>query len=472
MSLRASKTQRNAMRSMIILGFCLGWFSYGLVAAQGPGMGGGDGAGPAALEQPRFRERIWEAGGPRISPAASGKLILSVTVDGNRSVSENRVLSHMQSRPDRVFDKEQLNRDIRELYRTDLFERIEASVGETDEGVHLKLTVRERPMIGEVIFHGNEALNDRRLSKFVGLNPGDPINPFAVESARNRLIELYQDEGFNHADVQVVSGHRRGDRDVVFRISEGECERIWAIRFVGNSSFTDSLLAVKIRSRDAGSAGWRSYLNNKAIRSQLEGDKQTLVGYYRALGYLNAQIDYELEYSDSGKWVTVTFVIDEGPRFRVEEVLIQGNRYFTTAELDQLLQLRGGDYFHQGKMAKDTRRLREIYGGSGFIFSQITPTPIYLEPGRMNLMYEIEEGDVYRLSEIKVHINGGTSYTKHSVVLNQLGDLRPGKIIDSREVTDAERRMRFSEIFQNNPALGEPPRIEISPPTADDFELP
>ena len=32
------------------------------------------------------------------------------------------------------------------------------------------------------------------------------------------------------------------------------------------------------------------------------------------LGYFNARIGRELEFSDSGKWLTITFVIDEGPR--------------------------------------------------------------------------------------------------------------------------------------------------------------
>jgi outer membrane protein assembly factor BamA len=113
--------------------------------------------------------------------------------------------------------------------------------------------------------------------------------------------------------------------------------------------------------------------------------------------------------------------------------------------------------------------IRQLYGARGFIFVDVTPVPIYLPGRRVNLVYEIEEGDVYRASQINVHI-AGENFTKERVVFNQMGNLYEGGIIDQRKVDDAERRLRFSELFVNNAADGEPPRIEILPQVDEDSD--
>lgn len=69
----------------------------------------------------------------------------------------------------------------------------------------------------------------------------------------------------------------------------------------------------------------------------------------------------------------------------------------------------------------------------------------------------------YRASDINVHIAGDNSYTKERVALAMVGKLRPGRIIDSRKIEGAERRLQFSQIFETNPQLGEPPRIDVQP---------
>ncbi len=201
--------------------------SFAIAQMGGGGMGGGSPqTGLPMFNEEKFRDKVYEAGGPQFVDNKNGKLILSVTIEGNRSVSEHKILSHMQCRVDRLFDKDAFNRDIGELYRTGLFDRIEpftepSAPGETPEGIHIRLLVREKLTVISVDFHGNRALDDKQLQKHCGLDVGDPTNASAVNSARNRLVEYYQDQGFNSADVRVVSGNKPGERRIVFEISEG-----------------------------------------------------------------------------------------------------------------------------------------------------------------------------------------------------------------------------------------------------------
>ncbi len=435
--------------------------------AQGPAQGQ-----LPAFDDPSFRDRLWEAGGPEYIDHRSGKLILSVTIEGESTVSENKILSHMQSRPDRAFDQEQLNRDIRELHRTDLFFKIEPYVtpSEDGEGVHILLRVYEKPTVRKVVYHGNKRMEDRQLKKHSGIDVGDPIGPASVEQAKNRMLDLYRDKGFGSADIQIVEGGRPGDRNVVFRISEGELERIWDITFVGNEAFASDLLKTKIKSRDARN-GLTSHMFNAADGEQFRDDQQALEAYYRRLGYFDARVDFFKRYDESGKWVYLTFAISEGKQYHVNQISVRGNKYHTSEELLSGMTLKAGEPFHQDKMDRDARRIREIYGAQGFIFVDVVPEPYYLPGEKINLVFDITEGDVYRASDVRVHIAGDSSYTKERVVTNLIGDrIRPGRIIDARELDHGRRRLGASGIFEVNPQLGEPPEITVQPVEEEDLD--
>jgi len=453
----------------------LGFFSFSLVngtiitssittqAFAQMGGGGGEGQGTPLFDEPKFRDRVYEAGGPRIADSKSDRLILSVTIEGNRTVSEHKVLSLMQSRVDRLYDRDSFHRDIGELYRSGLFDRIEPFFTETDQGVHIRLVVREKPTVLSVTFHGNTALDDRQLKKHCGLDVGDPCGPSSVNAAASRLIEYYQDQGFNSADVQVVTGAKPGERDIVFKISEGPVERIWDIKFIGNTAFEESLLKAKIKSRDARN-GVTAYAFNKASPDSIADDKERLLNYYRGLGYFDARVDHRIDYDDKGKWIYLTFVVSEGNRYTVRNVEIAGNQFYSSDEIQPLLKVKLSEPFNQSYKNYDERIIRDVYGEKGFIFADITGRLKYLPNDQVDVLYSIAEGDVYRASDVRVHIDGDSSFTKRNVVLTKLGNIRPGRIISSVEMENAERRLQASTIFNSNPAEGVAPKIEVQPP--------
>ncbi len=435
--------------------------------AQGPGGGPGGEPGAPAFEDPKFRDRVWEAGGPRMSGLHSGKLVKGIQIVGNQSVSKTKILSHMQTRQDRNYDEKQLWSDIHELYRTELFGKITPLVSEFEDGVVVRLEVAERPTVTEVVFHGNTRLEDRMLQKHAGIEVGDPANPFSVDMARQRLLDLYQEKGMNQASIQVMEGHRAGDRRVFFEISEGPVEKIWSINFAGNNIFSTAVLKTKIKSRDA-KGGLTPYIVNVANRMKIEEDKNGLVAFYRSLGYFKARVDYRIDYYGSGEYVDLTFVVDEGPQFRVRNVSIVGNQYFPTDLLMSALELKSGEPFKLLYMNRDQLKLRnEYYGRQGFVYVDIAPEPRYIEDtDEIDLVYRITEGEQHIAGEIRVHIDGDSSHTRHNVVVNQLG-IREGQLIDLAELEASERRLKFSQLFETNPAMGEPPRIEVQPPDED-----
>lgn len=455
--------------NMRIAGYMLVLSALGLssaVYAQPGGGGPGQDSAPAFVD-PNPRDRMWEAGGPRLNQIDTGKMVVRLDIVGNRKISQHKILSHMQTRPDRIFDEKQLQADVHELLRTELFSSVKPfySITPDGNGVNVEIRVTEYLFVSEVIFHGNERLDDSQLKKHCGIEKNDPVNPFSVEMARQRLVDYYREKGMNHADVQIREGHRPTDTRVFFEIAEGNVERVWSIQFTGNVQFSTALLKTKIKSKDSRS-GVTAYMFNRANLLEIQDDTERLVAYYRSLGFFRARVNHRMAYDTSGKWVFLTFVIDEGPQFSVRNISIVGNQYFTTDQLTNSLTLKEGEPFNLGKMNRDQRTLRsDFYGREGFVFVDITPEPHFLadEPSKLDLVHRINEGDRYKAGQINVHIDGDSSHTKHSVVTAMIG-LREGRMIDLRELESSERRLGASQIFETNPSLGERPHIEVRQP--------
>ena len=108
----------------------------------------------------------------------------------------------------------------------------------------------------------------------------------------------------------------------------------------------------------------------------MTGTRKSLEAYYRGLGFWHARIsDPIYEYNEKMNWVTITFVIDEGPRFKIRDISIVGNTKFPTEALLADLKLKCNDYFNQAQMNADVRSLTDKYGCVGYVFTDIKADP-------------------------------------------------------------------------------------------------
>ena len=130
-------------------------------------------------------------------------------------------------------------------------------------------------------------------------------------------------------------------------------------------------------------------------------------------------------------------------------------------------KLRSGDYFNQAQMTADLTKLQDKYGGIGYVFADIKDDLRFLEdPGQLDLIYNVKEGDKYTVGQVNIKIKGETPHTQITTILNRMS-LHPGDVVDIREIRASERRMKASQLFNANPATGNPPKISFTPPDQD-----
>jgi outer membrane protein insertion porin family len=428
-----------------------------------PGALGNSPAGPRPSSKPKMSPR----GVSGLSEFATDESVVDIQVKGNSTVPSNRILSQIATRVGRPYDPKVLAGDVRKLASLPYFVTVRTATQSTSAGRIVVLEVVERQTIRYIQYLGNDSVRDGKLAKETLLKVGGAVDPYAVEEGRRKIEELYRDKGFARAVVEVLEGDKPGDKGVVYVINEGLKQRVWAAQFEGNTFASDGQLETKIKCKPGW--GW-PLLAGKLRRDDLDSDVDRLTDYYRSFGFFRARIGRLLEFDEEGEWATIKFVIHEGPRYEVRNVSVFGNEKFATDQVASAFQLAGGTPFERSKMQADIEWIKDLYGAKGYVFADVNAETVFLEePGKIDLVYTIEEGERWRVGEIIVMINGESAHTRTPTVLNRLS-IRPGEICDTREFRASERRLRAAQIFESNPATGQVPKITYRIPEVSEKE--
>ena len=427
----------------------------------GPGGGGGASA-PGPDTKPKFLDHVRSRDGVAVRREKGDAIVLGVRIVGNQTVGTHQIMQQIETRRDRFYDYETVLGDVRRLNDMGSFDHVTFKLDQREEGVAVTFVLHERPTISKVVYLGNRGLNDRELSGRSGVQAKDPRNEFSIESARRRLIDYYHEEGFNQATIDASIGYKNDPGIVIFRINEGPKERIADILIKGNTIVSEARLKKVIKSRGP-TAGVLRHIGNVADIRKIDSDVDVLARYYHTLGFLTATVGRRLSYDESGKWMTVTFVVSEGPRFKVNDVKIVGNEFITEESLRKRLELKAGDMFDGTVMRRDVGEITYGYGELGFIYAEVAPKTVMRDEDSMvDLVYEITEGDRWKVGRILVNIEGEPHLMRETTMLNMV-DLREGDFIDRRSLELNRRRIERSQLLETNPQVADPPDIKVVP---------
>lgn len=437
----------------------------------GPG-GGGAGDPPGGRTQreksdilPDF-EQLAEA-----NPELQAEIIKDVQITGNRTLPDHHLTRNIKTRPGRYFDPDKLQQDVNGLWRLPEIASVKGPyIDRQPDGVVIRIEVIERNRLAKIEYIGNRGVSDRALAKQTGLDSGTPMDIHQIRSAKTKIEDYYREKGYPRTQVEVLDGDDNDDTNVTFLIHEDQQQRIWKVNFEGNTIATESRLRHIVKSKP----GILKVFGGLAQRDLIDQDIDRVTEYYRTLGFFNAQIGREITESNDGRWLTVRFIINEGPRYKVRDVKFIGNEAFPEPELMKLVQLSPTDempVFDATQLNEDLTEIRDLYGSQGYVFSNVEVDTRFLEePGMLDLVYKIKEGKQYRVGQINIHYEGGNSITKRQVVLNRL-TLKPGDLIDVRQIEKSKTKLSGSQIFATGQGGdGGGPAIVVKPPELQNLE--
>ncbi len=207
-----------------------------------------------------------------------------------------------------------------------------------------------------------------------------------------------------------------------------------------------------------------AYLNNTADLTKIDQDVNVLAAYYHNLGFLTATVGRRIEYDEDGKWITVTFVdqrrttVPSQRRPNCWQPNSSKKNHSASGS-----ELKPGDMFDGTLMRRDVGELVYGYGELGFIYAEVEPKTVMRDEANVvDLVYEITEGDRWKVGEIRVNIDGEPHLMRETTMLN-LVDLREGDWIDRRTLELNRRRLERSQLLETNPQIADPPDIKVVP---------
>ncbi len=392
------------------------------------------------------------------------EMVVQVRVEGNRTITLDKIMAKIRTRAGRPYEEEQIQQDVRELSKMGVFAAVRTFNQRVQGGTIVIFQVAERPLLKEVIIVGNDTFLTSVLKKEAELKVGEAADPFAVANGRHKIEDYYQKKGYSKVRVTILEGDKAGDLRAVFVVNEGPRQKVLWVNFVGNQFVSSARLKTIVQSRPP----WFYLFAGEVDRKQIDEDVKKLTDYYHGFGYFYARVGRLLEFNEKQNWLTITFVIDEGPRYVVRNVALLGAKKIEDGKLREKLKLLSGQYFDRNQQNIDLMKLRDEYGGNGYVFAEIKADNRLLdEPGKLDIVYNVDEGSRYRVGRINIEIKGENPHTQITTVLNRLS-FKPGDVVDTREFAASERRLKAAQLYKNEPMKGIEPKIAYSPPESED----
>jgi len=393
-------------------------------------------AAPAALAQTE-------------SPAGP---VAEIRITGNETLTDAYIRQQLRNvvegQPATVED---IRKDVDLLKLTGKFADVYATSTAEDAKTIVTFTVVEKPLVQEVRFQGAKEIKRKDLLEAIGFDEGDFLDRYKVQAGAEAIAEQYREKGYTDVTVTVDEESLR-QGVVAYNVIEGPRVRVREINFEGNVSIPDNRLKGQIQTRTY----FPILRPGTYAEKQIEEDIAAIRTYYRKQGHLDVQVGRRLDYSPDREDLTVTFVVDEGPRYSINEIAVAGNQIYTTDQIMAAMALRQGSVLLLDRLEADQEAVRNLYHSTGFIYANVDAEYVYADqPATVNLAIQINEGDPYRVGRIIIR---GNDKTQDRVVRRTL-EVLPGEPFDMVEMKETERRLKETRLFSevDITAIGEQP---------------
>src|SRR5499427_5066598 len=273
--------------------------------------------------------------------------------------------------------------------------------------------------------------NNRRIPKDTILyqlqtKAGDRLNP---EIIRADVKRLYAQGHFD--DIRVEEEDGKTGKIITFFVVEKKTIR--SVKYEGLNSITNSEVLEKLRDKKASISQESTYDPSKIKKAE------TIIKMMLAeKGHQDATSEATTEDIPPNS-IALTFKVNEGPKIRIQQIDIKGNKVFSEGQLKKSMKLikeagpltvfNSKDTYFDLKLADDITRIRMLYAEHGYVRANVLDPNVETKPhkvyrtlpfirppapwgipipfakktvDRYFITINIEENNQYRVGEVKV----------------------------------------------------------------------
>jgi outer membrane protein insertion porin family len=360
------------------------------------------------------------------------EVITQVRITGNKRIESDAIERVIRVKAGDVLRVGDLSADVKNIYKMGYFDDIRVEAEQSEGGKAVIFQVTEKPTIRNITFSGNKVFKDDKLRENLTISTGSILNIFTIKSNIEQLQALYKEKNYHNVKIDyTVDNLENNQADIQFAIEEGQKIKIREIAFDGNTAFTDKELKKKISTSEKGFFSWITS-SGEYNREDLDQDAARLMAHYQVNGFIHAKVsDPEVVFKDD--WIYITFKIEEGQRFKVGTVDIEGEFILPRERLMPDLQITREPFFNRDTVRQDILWLTDLYADAGFAFAEVSPL-IREDPENLlvDITYTISKGRKVFFENISI---SGNTRTRDKVIRRELR-------INEKEVYSGSRLKR------------------------------
>lgn len=254
----------------------------------------------------------------------------------------------------------------------------------------MKMDLLRLDVIAEVAVEGTKVLDQDVVLMRLTLQKGDMLTAKTVNTALKNIYDLgYFD------DVEVRVDTIPEGKKVVFVVEEKPRIQALGVKGAGAIDSEDILEAVSTKKGGV--------VNPKVLAD----DMRVIREMYRKDGYYKAKVTHEIE--DTGTGIArLTFVVDEGPKLYIENVIIDGAEQVDPDDVKEVLALKERGFISwvtnsgvlkEELLDRDAAAIQAYYNSKGFIDVKVGRPEIKITDNGIDVIYQVWEGDRYKMGQ-------------------------------------------------------------------------
>jgi outer membrane protein insertion porin family len=302
----------------------------------------------------------------------------------------------------------------------------------------------------------NQYLQRETLLYYIATKPGDAYNEAKLREDFRRLW----DTGFlDDLQIEVVNG-TRGGKVVRFKVSERK--RIQIVDYRGSKDLTTSTIEDALKEADA-QVKIDTFYDPAKARKVEAIVKEMLAQKGRPFG----TVKHEAK-NIGGSGQQLSFVIDDGPKAKVDAIVFDGNSVFSDGKLrGRMKKIKEPGFFNLSWLGGKTTytedkwlggeedprgdrgRLEDHYLDHGYVTARVGQPRISYTDGKsgffkkkpiklMKLEIPVSEGEQYRMGELKFE---GLTVLKEEFVRTYF-KMKPGDVYNDSRFKKAYEKLR------------------------------
>jgi len=378
-----------------------GWSQNTPRGVTGPAISLSESGGEAPAESGADSLAKWE-----------GVSVRSISYEGVDSTRLTPLPGHLAQAEGAPLRAEDLQKSLRQLFATGLFETVQVDGSRQQDGLTLVFHGTPRAFIGTVSVDGAKgATMNTQLQRASQLAAGTRFTQAKLSQALEQMRETLADNGFHEPAISQTLTQRPNEQlvDIAFHVVSGAQARVGTVQVTGESGMT----AEEFRRHAHLKTGAR--VDHDTVNRALTG----VLKYYRAQDRLEAEIKLEYaKYASDTKRTSFSFSATRGP---VVKVLVEGAG-MSQGRIRHVIPVYEEGTVDDDLLNEGNRRLRDYYQRLGYfdvkVDHELQPTNLdKTNTDKVVILFRVRLGPQRRLERVSV---AGNRYFDSSTLLQLL----------------------------------------------------